>query len=315
MAGRIVVGTSSWADPGFVQEWYPPGLAAGDRLAWYAERFEGVEVNSTFYAVPDAATVRGWAERTPDGFTFDVKLHRLLSRHSAAPSSLPPDLRDRARTSDRGRVRLEPALEAALAQRTLAAVEPLARAGRLSSFLLQLSPAFAPREHDLDELAPLVEALAPHPVAIELRHRAWVKPARLEATLDWYEAHGAAWVGVDAPEGPQPTIMPPVDAVTRADLAYLRAHGRNAEGYVRGRSVAERFAYRYADEELEEIAGRARELARAADSVRVAMNNNRGDDAPTAARRLRELLGQDPGPDVRGETSAGPAPAAVTGGH
>jgi hypothetical protein len=104
MAGRLLIGTSSWADPGFVEEWYPPGLPARDRLAWYAERFAAVEVNSTFYAVPDQGTVARWAQVTPDGFTFDVKLHRLLSRHSADLKSLPPALREGAQTSGRGRV-------------------------------------------------------------------------------------------------------------------------------------------------------------------------------------------------------------------
>jgi uncharacterized protein YecE (DUF72 family) len=79
--------------------------------------------------------------------------------------------------------------------------------------------------------------------------------------------------------------------VTNPAVAYLRAHGRNAEGYVRGRSVAERFAYRYPDEELEEIGARARELASAAENVRLHFNNNRGSDAPVAAQRMRELLG------------------------
>ena len=59
--GKILVGTSSWADPGFVEDWYPRGMAARDRLAWYSERFEAVEVNSSFYAVPDESTVRRWA--------------------------------------------------------------------------------------------------------------------------------------------------------------------------------------------------------------------------------------------------------------
>src|SRR5919201_5641820 len=113
MAGRIVIGTSSWADPGFVEEWYPPDLPARDRLAWDAERFDAVEVNSTFYAVPSTRTVERWAEQTPDGFTFDVKLHRLLSRHSADLKSLPAELRDGARTTDKGRVKLTKKLEAA----------------------------------------------------------------------------------------------------------------------------------------------------------------------------------------------------------
>jgi uncharacterized protein YecE (DUF72 family) len=290
MAGRIVVGTSSWADPGFVEEWYPPGLAARDRLPYYAERFEGVEVNSTFYAVPAASTVARWVEATPDDFTFDVKLHKLLSRHAAACNSLPKALRERARTTPRARVKLTRGLEDALADAVLEAMEPLVAAGKLSSFLLQLSPAFSPHDHQLDELAPLLERLAPHPVAIELRHRSWVRPKRVEGTLGWMEEHGAAWVAVDAPQGEQITIMPALDAVTRPDLAYLRAHGRNAEGYVRGRSVAERFAYRYADEELEEIGARAAELAGAAETVRVMFNNNRGSDAPVAASRMRELV-------------------------
>jgi uncharacterized protein YecE (DUF72 family) len=290
MGGRIVVGTSSWADPGFVEEWYPPGLAARDRLAWYAERFAAVEVNSTFYAVPGAATVERWAAVTPADFEFDVKLHRLLSRHAAPLDSLPADLREGARTLKGGRVRLDAKLETALIDRILEATAPLG--GKLSAFLLQLSPAFSPHRHELDELAPLVQRLAPHPVAIELRHRSWVGPKRLEATLGWFEAHGAAFVGVDAPPGEQVTIMPRVDAVTNPALAYLRAHGRNAEGYVRGRSVAERFAYRYADDELEEIRARAEELAATAAEVHVMFNNNRGADAPVAAERMRELLGR-----------------------
>src|SRR3954469_16097850 len=107
MSATVHVGTSSWADPGFVQEWYPPGLPPRDRLPWYAERFDAVEVNSTFYAVPAAATVQRWAQATPDDFTFDVKLHRLLSRHAAGLDSLPKGLRDGASTTGRGRVRLD----------------------------------------------------------------------------------------------------------------------------------------------------------------------------------------------------------------
>src|SRR5215218_3789466 len=101
MGGSINVGTSSWADPGFVEEWYPPGLAPPDRLPWYAERFEGGEVNSTFYAVPGRAQVARWVAATPDGFTFDVKHHRALSRHAAPLDSLPKALRDAAETTGR----------------------------------------------------------------------------------------------------------------------------------------------------------------------------------------------------------------------
>ena len=296
MAGRIVVGTSSWADPGFVEDWYPRGMPARDRLPWYAERFESVELNSSFYAVPDQATVARWASVTPPGFTFDVKLHRLLSRHAAGLDSLPPDLREEAETNARGRVLLTAELEAELLDRTVAALGPIEEAGKLSSLLLQLTPGFSPRGNSLDELGGLIERAAPWPVAVELRHRGWVEGERAEQTIGYLSDVGAVFVGVDAPREEHVPIMPPIDAVTRDDLAYLRAHGRNAHGYMTGKTVAERFGWRYSDGELEEIAGRARRLAEEAQEVRVMFNNNRSDDAPTAAQRFRQLLGQGPGP-------------------
>jgi uncharacterized protein YecE (DUF72 family) len=328
MAGRILVGTSSWADPGFVKEWYPPKLPAGQRLGWYAERFEAVELNASFYAVPERDTVRRWVEVTPDGFTFDVKLHRLLSRHSAGVDSLPPSLRERARTTPRGRVVLDEGLEEALIGELLDAIEPLETAGKLGSLLLQTTPAFKPRRpgdgdridrdgrasddvrradladagteaasaNRLVELEPLVAAVAPRKLALELRNRHWVEGEQLAETLAWCSEHEVAFVCVDAPPGDHFSIMPGVDAVTRDDLAYVRLHGRDTHGYLTGKSVAERFGWVYGDEELKEVAGRVRRLADQAAEVHVLFNNNRDDDAPSAARRFRALLGQDPGP-------------------
>jgi uncharacterized protein YecE (DUF72 family) len=296
VAGRILIGTSSWADPGFVEEWYPKGMPARDRLRWYSERFPVVEVNSSFYAVPERHTVGRWATETPDGFVFDVKLHRLLSRHAATLKELPPDLRDDVEVGQRGRVRLTPDLEAAVVDELKHALEPLDEAGKLRAFLLQLTPAFAPGRNELGELDSLIERLQPHPVAVEFRHRGWVRGERAERTLAWLADRGAVFVTVDAPPGDQIPIMPPIDAVTRDDLAYMRLHGRNTEGYLHGKSVAERFGWRYSEEELEEVAERVRGLAEQAGEVHVLFNNNRGDDAPTAARQLASLMGQDPGP-------------------
>lgn len=296
MGGRILVGTSSWADPGFVEDWYPKGMPARDRLGWYAERFEYVEVNSSFYAVPAQKTVARWAEITPPGFTFDVKLHRLLSRHSAGADSLLPELRPRAETTDRGRVILTPQLQDLLLDATLDAVAPLAEAGKLGPFLLQLSPAFSPAKHELAELESVVERLRQPGIAIELRNRNWVEDERLEQTLDWYEANGVTFVCVDSPPGDNFQILPPIDVVTRRDVAYLRMHGRDTEGYLKGKSVAERFGWVYSDDELKELVRRAEGMAEDAGQVHVAFNNNRSSDAPDSARRFRELIGQDPGP-------------------
>ncbi len=293
----IVVGTSSWSDPGFVEHWYPKGLAASERLDFYAERFEAVELNSSFYAIPSIQAVEGWVKRTPEGFRFDVKLHKLLSHHAGQLKELPPDLRDEAETNERGRVILDPALLDEMVRRTAETMEPLAEAGKLGSYLLQLTPAFDPRDHDLDELAPVVDGLAPTPVAVEFRRRSWASERRLQLVLDWLAAHDAVFVCVDTPPGDHVPIFPPIDAVTRDSLAYMRCHGRNTEGYLHGRSVAERFDYDYSERELEEIAGRVTSLESDAEQVHVMFNNNARQAAPKAARALRVILGQDAGPE------------------
>lgn len=292
-AGKILLGTASWSDPGFVEHWYPKGMAAGDRLGWYAAQFETVEVNSTFYSVPDLRMVERWCRGTPDGFTFDVKLHQLLSRHSTAAKMLPPALRKRAQIDAKGKVNLTPEIEQAMIVEFIGPIELLRVHGKLGALLLQLSPAFSPRAHDLQELAPLLERLEKYRVAIELRNRNWVEEATRETTLKFLRAHSVTLVSVDAPPAKHFTIMPPdFDAITNPSLAYLRLHGRDARAYTTGKSVAARFNYDYNDEEIEEVAQRSKRLARAASEVHVVFNNNALDYAPHAALRLRAALGQ-----------------------
>jgi uncharacterized protein YecE (DUF72 family) len=288
----IVIGTSSWADPGFVEHWYPKGLPARERLAFYADRFKAVELNSSFYAIPAIATVERWDQQTPEDFRFDVKLHRLLSHHAAKLKDLPSDLRDEVETNERGRVLLDAALIDEVCRRTLEATKPLSDAGKLSAFLLQLSPGFDPRHNELDELTPVIEGLRPHPVAVEFRRRSWADPKRLERALAFLSEQEAVFVSVDTPPGEHVPIFPSIDGVTDERLAYMRCHGRNTEGYMRGRTVAERFDYEYSRDELEEISERASRLDSEAAQVHVMFNNNARDLAPRAAQGLRVELGQ-----------------------
>jgi uncharacterized protein YecE (DUF72 family) len=207
------------------------------------------------------------------------------------------------RVNERGRVELTADLQRAMLLRLREELAPLERADKLHGFLLQLSPAFTP-EHELAELEPIVDALAPFPLAVELRHRAWMGDRNRERTLEGLSELGAALVSVDAPAGDHVTLMPALDAVTLPRLAYVRLHGRNLDGYLHGRSVAERFGWVYSDEELAEVRERVQTLAEEAAEVRVMFNNNRSNDAPVAARRMREIFGQDPGPPPEREPAA-----------
>lgn len=288
---KILVGTASWTDPGFIAKWYPKAVRAADRLAWYSEHFNLVEVNSSFYAVPARGQVKRWCEQTPDGFVFDVKLHRLLSRHSAGPETLPPDLR-RLAPVERDKVKVTPGLERTLVKRFLEELEPFRADDKLGALLLQLSPSFSPRANKLAELDHLFECLDKAVSVVELRNRNWVTGDQRAATLAFFKNRNIPLVSVDAPSDKHFMIMPSEDYVT-GNLAYLRCHGRNAEGYLKGKTVAARFNYLYNGREIKELAERAGKLAAQTSAVHVILNNNAEDYAPRNAAELRKVLERD----------------------
>jgi len=276
-----------------VERWYPKKLPVGDRLPWYAQHFDLVEVNSTFYSVPEPRMVERWCAVTPDDFTFDVKLHQLFSFHSTPAKLLPPDLQSRAETDARGRVKSTPNLQEALLPIFLRSMSILRKAGKLGVFLLQLSPSFSSRKHELDELERLIEMLSDYDLAIEFRNRNWAVGDQLDSTIDFLQKHHAIFVNVDAPASNHFMVMPSdVDEVTNSKVAYLRLHGRNAKAYITGKTVAARFDYDYSDDEIAEAAERSTKLAREARELHVIFNNNNLDYAPRAALRLRKALGQ-----------------------
>lgn len=290
---KVLVGTASWSDPGFVEKWYPRGMRAGERLGWYAQHFEMVEVNSTFYSVPDLRMVERWCATTPDAFIFDVKLHQLFSFHSTGAKLLPPDLQRRAEIDVKGKVKSTPALQEAMLDIFLRSMSILQREKKLGTLLLQLSPAFSPRKHELAELEQLIERLLDYSLAIELRNRNWVVGDQLRSTIDFLRERKVAFVNVDAPSAEHFTIIPPdLNEITNPSVAYLRLHGRDAKAYLTGKTVAARFNYDYSDKEIGEVAQRARKLAEKADETHVVFNNNALDFAPRAASRLRTALGQ-----------------------
>jgi len=292
-SGKILVGTASWTDPGFVERWYPKKMAAHERLAWYAQHFEMVEVNSTFYSVPDARTVERWCATTPDDFIFDVKLHQLFSFHSTPAKLLPPELQRLARTDAKGKVSASASLRDALLDFFLWPMSILRSAGKLGVFLLQLSPAFSPRKHELNELEPLIEKLIDHPLAIEFRNRDWVVGDRQRSTVDFLRKRNVGFVNVDAPASDHFSVVPSgLNEVTNPNFSYLRLHGRDAKAYLTGKTVASRFNYDYSEREIAEVADRSRKLAQDAKDLHVVFNNNNLDYAPRAATRLRTALGQ-----------------------
>jgi uncharacterized protein YecE (DUF72 family) len=273
---ELRIGTCSWADEALSKHWYPKGLPAGERLGFYAQHFDTVEVDSTYYRLPAEEMVARWAERTPDDFVMHVKAFGLMTRHPVKVEALPPDLRDDAPVDDKGRVeRPSREFRGEVFRRFLDALEPLRSSGKLGGILFQFPSYVVYKDRSLDYLQWAREQLGDDEMLVEFRHVSWFGDEHRDETLRFLEDLRATNVVVDAPriEGAK-NVAPTVLALT-SPTAYVRFHGRNADTWnKRGGSAAERFDYLYSDDELEEWVGPLRELAGRAEQAYAFFNNN-----------------------------------------
>ena len=262
----VRIGTCSWADEGLLKTWYPRGVSsAAARLGYYAARFDIVEVDSPFYALPAPETAARWAERTPDGFTFHVKASGEMTGHRPA-----------------GREQAFRDFRTALA--------PLEASGKLRGVLVQYHPRFVKSGEALLELETLRSRLDPLVPLVEFRHRSWLEEAERSDTLSFLERQGLAYVSVDAPDTRASNVLPRLAAATHP-VAYVRFHGRNAATWnIRSEHSWERFDWYYRAEELAEWVEPLAGLAREADEVYALFNTNKDDQAPRSAQILRGLL-------------------------
>lgn len=296
---RIRVGTCSWTDTTMIERWYPPHVSSAEaRLRYYAERYDTVEADSPFYAIPRPVVAENWAKRTPEEFVFHVKAFGLMTRHAVDERRLPPELRELVSDVDeRGRVRHP---SAALVEASFDCfnefIEPLREAGKLGGVLMQFPPYFEATDHarmheHLGYIEYAAEKLGDTRVLVEFRHPSWVTGARAAETMKFLSDRGLSYVSVDAPQFADRSTMPPLAAAT-SDWSYVRLHGRNRETYFgKSASAADRFDYLYTAEELAEWSPRVRELAAESDTTWVMFNNCKNDYAPRNAREMAEILG------------------------
>ena len=302
MTATVLTGTCSWTDPTLIacRRFYPrSGMSPAERLRFYASHFPLVEVDSTYYAPPSERNAQLWAERTPPGFVFDIKVFALLTGHGARPDRMPPELRDLLRDPARAAgthpVYLKDFTEEGIDrvwELHRSALQPLRSTGKLGALLFQFAPWFIPSRDNRAYLAELPRHLPGETLAVEFRGGGWMEPDTAGRTLALLEHLGLAYVSVDEPQG-FPNSTPPLAAATH-ELAYVRFHGRNA-GTWRERTAAasDRFNYLYGEDELVEWAPRIRELAERAATVHVLFNNNFEDVGIRNARQMALLLQHD----------------------
>jgi uncharacterized protein YecE (DUF72 family) len=284
MAAPIRVGVCSWADETLTKYWYPKGVTSGEeRLRFYAERFDVVEANSTYYRLPDPSIVEKWVQRTPDEFTMHVKAFGVMTRHPVKVEQLPDDLRD-VPTDARGRVDRPPReYRAEVFRRFRDALEPLRSTGKLGGILMQFPPYVVYKPASLEYLEWAQQQLGGDEMLVEFRHESWLDEEHRAETLRFLEEHGMTYVIVDAPRTGGKNVLPTVVATT-SESAYVRFHGRNAETWnKRTGSAAERFDYLYSEDELREWVPQVKELAAQARTVYAMFNNNGRSSMPSLA--------------------------------
>ena len=285
-AANVRVGTSGWSYPSGRGTWNgifypaqparrPRGAPKFDELAFYAQHFDTVEVNSSFYRVPAPGTARQWVERTPPGFEFSLKLYQKFTH---------PDMFAKATGAD----------PASLGGRDVdefrAAIEPLAEAGKLGALLAQFPPSFKNDAEARGYLEWLLAAFREYPVAVELRHHSWSDaPAETTALLNEF---GAALARIDEPKfrsSIRQTLLPDV----RSSVYYLRLHGRNAAQWWKHDKSEDRYNYLYTTGELEPFAEAAKAASREVKKAYLYANNHFSAKSVANAAILKAQLGQE----------------------
>jgi uncharacterized protein YecE (DUF72 family) len=293
---KILVGTASWTDKTLIESghFYPrEANTAEARLRYYASRFRLVEIDSTYYALPAEQTARLWAQRTPEGFVFNVKAFRLFTGHQAQAAALPADLRKAINESAKNLYfrDLSADLRSELWKRFRAGLEPLRREGKLGAVLLQFAPWFVFGRDSFEHIEHCARMLEGLRIAVEFRNKSWFGDKTRARTLAFERDHQLAHVIVDEPQGFASSI-PQVWEVTCPDLALVRLHGHNREMWEKKGlpSAAERFDYLYSAQELEALAAPVEELAGRAEHVHVIFNNCHGDKAQRNAAQFSRLI-------------------------
>ena len=265
--GELRIGTSGWNYPSGKGTWngifYPKtrskkaGTKDFDELRFYSEHFDTVEVNSTFYGQPRSEVTQGWAERTPRGFEFSMKLYQKFTH----PKMFKEEALKRAPGSEGPFLDLLAQVTQADIDEYRAGIEPLASSGRLGALLAQFPASFKDTPAAREYLAQLLGAFADYPMAVELRHKSWSDA--FGETISLLNAFRAALVQIDEPKfklSIRQNRLPNIKG-----FYYMRLHGRNAEQWWRHEHRDDRYNYLYSAGELQEFAedaGAAKELVK-----------------------------------------------------
>lgn len=254
----IWIGTAGYSYEDWVGPVYPIHVKKKDMLEHYARFFSMVEINFTYYQIPNPFIFSQFLKKTPHDFMFVVKAHRSF-------------------THDRKKEEIK-------SKDFISALEPLCQENRLGAVLLQFPWSFQNNQENRDYLKWVVSLFPKQDLVVEFRHVSWIKKP-IFALLEHLKV---GYVCVDEPS--LKGLVPPVVMVT-SSIGYLRFHGRNKEKWWRPNQAYERYNYLYNEEELLEWEPKISELKERASRVYISFNNHYQGKAFANAKTMMKILG------------------------
>jgi len=272
-------GTRGWQR---LKEIYPARTRPNEMLEIYAEHATVVEAENVFSGIPKPERVQEWVDQSPEGFRFDVVAFGGLTLYQRRPGA------DPRRKKSWTEIAVEP--PGVLFEDLQASLAPLRAADRLGAVILQFPPWFEAGTAGREYLSRVREELPDLPLAAEFRHPTWQVPVNYESTLETLIELEIGTVVADLPSETD-EWYPPFDTTTVDDLALVRLHGQNAEGWARTlQSPAEPVAYSYEHDDLSTWVARIRSLSLEATEVHVLVGTAPPDAALASAKALAEAV-------------------------
>ncbi len=292
----IRIGTCSWTEKTLLKsgEFYPPDIkTARDRLNFYADHFNTVEVDSSYYAIPSEQNAMLWAERTPDKFTFHFKAYGALTGHGVDTRSMPKDILSLLPVKEKNKQRIyikEHEIIKAIGERFVNALRPLRKSNKLGVLVFQYPQWFHFNPSNFEYILFCKKLMDGIPLVIEFRHGSWLTDNRAKEVFDFLNINDLSYVTADEPQYGSLATVPYLPEVT-GEIAYFRFHGRNTQNWLKkGVETSLRYSYLYSDSELKEFAGSVRGLNRKAKKTYAMFNNCHGGFAVRNALQLNKLL-------------------------
>lgn len=255
---EILIGTSGYYYDDWKGIFYPEDLKKDEYLKYYSFHFNVVELNFTYYRLPEYHRIKGMIEKAENRVLFIVKAYRGIT-HEISDNSLDAHL-----------------------SRFLNGIAPLIEENLLGSILLQFPQGFHYTAHNRIYLKNLLEALSAYPACIEFRNKEWLRDSVYSGLIEL----GAGFVCVDEPD--LQGLLPPL-ALSTSIVGYIRFHGRNKKNWY-GTDSTSRYDYLYSEEELKEWLPRIKKISEGTEKLFVFFNNHAKSQAITNARMLINLL-------------------------